>query len=125
MPRRFALATVALLVAALVLAGSAPAQGLNIVVKYDPVSVVDEAGRLVGVFTDGDVRRHVMKGADFATLRLGDVMTTHPLSIPVGRLASEAAGILRERSVDELPVVDADGRPVGMVDIQDVLGTSI
>ena len=93
--------------------------------KAGAVSVVDEAGRLVGVFTDGDVRRHVMKGADFATLRLGDVMSTHPLSIPVGRLASEAAGILRERSVDELPVVDADGRPVGMVDIQDVLGTSI
>jgi len=93
--------------------------------KAGAVSVVDAGGKLDGVFTDGDVRRHVIKGADFNTLTLGEVMTTNPLCIAVGRLASEAAGILRERSVDELPVVDADGKPVGMVDIQDVLGTSI
>ncbi|MEZ6187239.1 MAG: KpsF/GutQ family sugar-phosphate isomerase [Planctomycetota bacterium] len=93
--------------------------------KAGAVSVVDGEGKLVGVFTDGDVRRHVMKGTDFSALRLADAMTKNPLSIRVGRLASEAAGVLRERSVDELPVVDAQGQPVGMVDIQDVLGTSL
>ena len=50
-------------------------------------------------------------------------MTRDPQRIQVGKLASSAAHLLQELRIDELPVVDADDRPVGVVDIQDILGT--
>lgn len=88
------------------------------------VSVVDDDGRLVGVFTDGDLRRHLTRGGELRdSLLVRELMTPRPRSIQVGRLASEAAHLLHERQIDELPVVDGEGRPVGVVDIQDVLGT--
>lgn len=87
------------------------------------VSIVNEQGRLVGVFTDGDLRRHLLRGGQLDEVQVGQLMTRNPTSIPVGKLASEAAHLLQQRRIDELPVVDADGRPVGIVDIQDVLGT--
>ncbi|RMG09963.1 MAG: KpsF/GutQ family sugar-phosphate isomerase [Planctomycetota bacterium] len=87
------------------------------------ISVVDADGRLCGIFTDGDLRRRLVKGASIDDQKVGDFMTRNPRTIEVGRLASAAAHLLNELKVDELPVVDADGRPVGIVDIQDILGT--
>ncbi len=87
------------------------------------VTVVDADGKLVGIFTDGDLRRRLVKGASLDAQRVQDLMTKNPRSIAVGKLASSAAHLMKELKVDELPVVDADGRPVGVVDIQDILGT--
>ena len=91
--------------------------------KAGAVSIVDASGRLVGVFTDGDLRRHLLRGGDLEAHAVGELMTRSPSSIQVGKLASEAAHLLQTRRIDELPVIDAEGRPVGIVDIQDVLGT--
>jgi len=93
-------------------------------VRAGAASVVDAAGRLVGFFTDGDLRRSLIAGGSLDD-RLGDRMTRDPKRVEVGRLAGEAAHVLHELQIDELPVVDADGRPVGVVDIQDVLGTGV
>lgn len=85
------------------------------------IGVVDAEGRLTGIFTDGDLRRCIGKGMDVGKRRIGEVMTKNPVTIAPGRLVAEAAAILREKKIDELPVVDAARKPVGMLDIQDLL----
>jgi len=84
-------------------------------------SVVDKKGRLTGIFTDGDLRRHLETDRQLLTCPVKDVMTRRPTTIAGSRLASEALRILKEKRIDELPVVDAKGRPVGMLDVQDLL----
>ncbi|OHB77140.1 MAG: hypothetical protein A2Z34_09105 [Planctomycetes bacterium RBG_16_59_8] len=89
------------------------------------VSVVDKKGKLKGIFTDGDLRRNIRGEIDLSRQAVGSVMTQSPVTIVQGRLAAEAIAILREKKIDELPVVDADGKPVGMLDIQDLLDVGL
>ncbi len=84
-------------------------------------SVVDARGRLVGIFTDGDLRRHLHLGSQLLSQRVCDVMTRRPKATGPDRLVAEAQQVLREHKIDELPVVDARRRPVGLLDIQDLL----
>jgi arabinose-5-phosphate isomerase len=84
-------------------------------------TIVDQRDRLVGIFTDGDLRRHLKIDAAFLRRPVAEVMTTRPTTIGPQRLAVEAMRILQERRVDELPVVDARGRPIGLLDVQDLL----
>ncbi|MBI3724307.1 KpsF/GutQ family sugar-phosphate isomerase [bacterium] len=88
------------------------------------IIVVDGRGRLAGIFTDGDLRRHAHE-ANVLAVPISSVMTRSPMTIAPDRLASEAARILREKKIDELPVIDRDGRPVGMIDIQDILASGL
>lgn len=83
--------------------------------------VVDKKDRLSGIFTDGDLRRHLEDGASVLERAVGEVMTAKPLTIRKDRLATEAFDLLISRKVDELPVVDAKGRLVGLLDVQDLL----
>jgi arabinose-5-phosphate isomerase len=84
-------------------------------------SVTDKKGRLIGIFTDGDLRRHLESGENLALRRVKDVMTRSPKTITKEKLAAEALRILKEYRIDEIPVVDLKGRPVGLVDVQDLL----
>jgi len=84
-------------------------------------SVVDGKGKLIGIFTDGDLRRHFEEGKDLLTRKVCDVMTKSPVTITADRLAAEAFEILRDRKIDEIPVVDSKGKPVGILDVQDIL----
>lgn len=84
-------------------------------------SVVDKYGRLTGIFTDGDLRRHLEANANLSARKVKEVMTKNPIAIQPQRLAVEALRILEERKIDELPVVDKRKKPVGMLDVQDVL----
>jgi len=84
-------------------------------------SVVDRAGRLVGIFTDGDLRRHLDDTPDLARRSVRDVMTRRPKAIKADCLAAEALRILHEHRIDELVVIDGRRRPVGLLDIQDLL----
>lgn len=86
-------------------------------------SVVDEKGILVGIFTDGDLRRHFEKKVnhDLSLETVGTVMTVAPRTIHQDKLAAEALKILREKKIDELPVVDDEGKAVGLLDVQDLL----
>jgi arabinose-5-phosphate isomerase len=86
--------------------------------------LVDEHGRLSGIVTDADLRRHVLnlRGQDLLELPVAKLMTTNPKHIHRGELASEALSILNEFRIDELPVVDEDHVPVGVIDVQDLLG---
>lgn len=84
-------------------------------------SVVNKMGKLTGIFTDGDLRRHLETDSNLAQKRVKEVMTKNPVSIQPERLAVEALRILEEKKIDELPVVDKNGKPAGMLDVQDVL----
>ena len=84
-------------------------------------SVVNARGRLVGIFTDGDLRRHVERMPDLIQRKVKDVMTKNPTAIKKDRLAAEAFDILRSKKIDELPVVDDNRRPIGLLDVQDLL----
>lgn len=84
-------------------------------------SVVDSKGRLVGIFTDGDLRRHIESQPDLINKKVKDVMTKNPVTIKKERLAAEAFDILRSKKIDEIPVVDDKRRPIGLLDVQDLL----
>jgi len=84
-------------------------------------SIVDARGRLAGIFTDGDLRRHLDSAGNLAQRRVSDVMTRHPKTIDADRLAAEAARIMRDYRIDELVVMDRHGKPVGLLDVQDLL----
>lgn len=85
------------------------------------VAVTDVARRVVGLLTDGDLRRYLAGGAtDFQTRPVADLMTRHPCSVQTGRLAADALAIFQQHRFDDLVVVNADGTLAGMIDIQDL-----
>ncbi len=89
------------------------------------IIVVEANGLLAGIFTDGDLRRLFDRVGDLSGIAVSEVMTRRPVTIGPDRLASEAARVLQERKIDELPVVDDEGRPLGMLDVQDLLSAGI
>jgi arabinose-5-phosphate isomerase len=84
-------------------------------------TVVDGLGKLKGIFTDGDLRRHLGKDNLLTSRRIKDVMTKDPTSVTPEMLAVEAMRIMQAKKIDEVPVVDKNGRPVGLLDVQDLL----
>jgi arabinose-5-phosphate isomerase len=89
--------------------------------------VCSEEGRLLGIITDGDVRRALLRDPNALALPAERVMNRNPLVIEGNPLAAEAFQLLQEspRRPGEVPVVDSDGRPIGMVTIKDLLRTGI
>jgi arabinose-5-phosphate isomerase len=86
------------------------------------VVLVDETGRLSGIFSDGDLRRLVLRDPRGAMeTPVAQVMTRNPKHIRFDALASEAIAVMRPLRIDELPVVDHDNRPIGMIDVQDLV----
>jgi arabinose-5-phosphate isomerase len=83
--------------------------------------VVDAKGKLAGIFTDGDLRRHLKEGAQILNEPVGTVMTIKPTTVSADKLAAEAFDILKTKKIDELPVVDKTNKLVGLVDVQDLL----
>lgn len=84
-------------------------------------SVVNKKGFLTGIFTDGDLRRHLDGKVNIANKKIKDVMTKSPTAIKKDKLAAEAFQILRSKKIDEIPVVDNNGKPIGLLDVQDIL----
>jgi len=84
-------------------------------------SVVNSKGRLTGIFTDGDLRRHLETDSNLVSKKVKEVMTKNPTVISKDKLAQEALNILRQKKIDEVPVIDENRRPVGMLDVQDLL----
>ncbi|HEY6005439.1 MAG TPA: KpsF/GutQ family sugar-phosphate isomerase [Anaeromyxobacter sp.] len=88
-------------------------------------SVVDAAGKLVGIFTDGDLRRLVEHGeTDFAR-PVSTAMGRNPRTVRPDALVVDAARILRQARIDQVPVVDEEGRPIGLLDVQDLLAAKV
>jgi CBS domain-containing protein len=89
------------------------------------VMVVDSDGRLVGMLTDRDVAvRVVAAGRDPETTKVGEVCTLDPISVRGLAPLEDAEELLRAHLIHRLPVVDADGRPLGLVSLEDLAVTS-
>jgi arabinose-5-phosphate isomerase len=86
------------------------------------VGVVGSNGELVGIVTDGDLRRHM--GPNLLGERVGDVMTKGPLTIRANALAAEAVRVMNERSITSLFVVDGT-KPAGIVRLHDCLKAGV
>ncbi|HZI32471.1 MAG TPA: CBS domain-containing protein, partial [Candidatus Binatia bacterium] len=88
--------------------------------KSGSLAVVNARGKLTGVFTDGDFRRHISTNENLLARPLKSVMTPRPICIRETALAAEALKIFNERNIDDLIVVNAKNEPVGLVDSQDL-----
>ncbi len=88
-------------------------------------TIVDMKGKLTGIFTDGDLRRHLKEGQRILDQPVKQFMTSKPIAIAGDHLAAEALDLLRSRKIDEVPVVDRKRRPVGLLDVQDILRAGI
>ncbi|HZW08428.1 MAG TPA: KpsF/GutQ family sugar-phosphate isomerase [Phycisphaerales bacterium] len=85
--------------------------------------LVDASGRLSGIFTDADVRRRIAIAGpgDWLQRPIAEVMTRTPTVLGADALVRDAVRLMRERRLDELPIVDHAGRPVGLLDVQDLV----
>jgi arabinose-5-phosphate isomerase len=86
------------------------------------IAGVVEGGRLAGVITDGDLRRNM---AGLMDRRAGEVATRDPLTVPPDMLAARALAMLNERKLNVLIVTDAEGRPVGVLHVHDLLRAGV
>ncbi len=89
------------------------------------VLLLDDAGRLAGIFTDSDLARLIEARRDAALDRpIAEVMTADPITVPLGTRVLDAIEVLRRHKISELPVIDADRRPAGLLDVTDLIGSS-
>ena len=86
--------------------------------------VVDDAHHIIGIITDGDLRRMLVKDLDIKLVRAEDVMTPNPLTIDANALAVEAMVLMRQKSITQLVVVNNE-QYVGMVHLHDLLKEGI
>jgi len=93
--------------------------------RFGCLGVVDEAGRLAGIVTDGDLRRALRDGADLLARDAGEVMTASPRTVPPETMAAEALRLMNERAITALFVVDRGGRPVGILHVHDLLRAGV
>ncbi|NOT43865.1 MAG: KpsF/GutQ family sugar-phosphate isomerase [Acidobacteria bacterium] len=87
--------------------------------------VVDGEGRLVGIITDGDLRRHMTTTASVLDRRAGEVMTRDPVTVPPSLLAVEALRVLDQRKITAIVVTDSDHRVAGVVHLHDLWRTQM
>lgn len=90
------------------------------------VMLTNPDGTLAGIFTDSDLARLFERNADTAFDRpIAEVMTRSPLTVTVGDKMGPAIDLMRARKISELPVVDAAGKPAGMLDVTDLIGVDL
>jgi arabinose-5-phosphate isomerase len=90
--------------------------------RHGAVMVVDKEGRLAGIITDADLRRLMAQhGQEAFDCKAGDVMTAGCKRIRADALAAEATAIFHKYRIDDLPVVDTENKPVGLIDVQDIV----
>lgn len=88
--------------------------------------VVGPAGKLAGIVTDGDLRSALIdQGPEVWTGTIDRVMTQNPTTLNNQSLVRDAVRIVREKRFDEIPVIDNDGRPIGLIDVQDLAALKV
>ena len=90
--------------------------GATVVVKEDKV---------IGIITDGDIRRMIEKTKDLTNVKAQDIMGNNPLSLPLGALASEAMRIVKEKNIMHLVIVDEQNKYVGIIHLHDLINEGI
>ena len=87
--------------------------------------VTDTAGKLTGIYTDGDLRRSLSTGIDFNRARIADIMIRHPKTIGAGVLAAEAVAFMQSKNINGLIVVDEHHKAIGAFNMQDLLRAGV
>ena len=82
--------------------------------------VISPERRVLGIFTDGDLRRAVLKNLDLQNLTVNDVMTRNPRTMSQEKLAAEAVEMMERYKINQIPVVDDDGRLIGALNMHDL-----
>lgn len=93
--------------------------------KLGVTSVVDAAGCLVGIITDGDLRRAAETHGDLRDLAASDVMTSNPKTIPAGAVAEQAVAVMEDLAITALFIVDEQGHPCGAIKLLDLLRAGV
>ena len=88
-------------------------------------AVVDAQGQVLGIFTDGDLRRLVETGVDLRSLQAGDVMHARPRTVQADALAVEAVALMEQHSITSVLVVDASGKLCGALNSNDLLRAKV
>lgn len=88
--------------------------------KSGCVAVVNESGALAGIFTDGDLRRHLIESPNILEMTVDEIMTENPVTLLDDQLAVDILQIYEDRNIDDLIVLDESGTVVGSVDIVDL-----
>ena len=88
-------------------------------------AVVDAGGKVVGICTDGDLRRVLARDGDFRTLPITDVMTRDPRTIAPDHLAVEAVELMERHRISQMLVVDADGALIGALNMHDLFSKKV
>ncbi len=88
-------------------------------------TVVDGHGRVIGIFTDGDLRRSLQKGVDLRSAPITDIMTRGPRTIGPDKLAAEAVQIMERYKVNQLVVVDEDQKLLGALNMHDLFRAKV
>jgi arabinose-5-phosphate isomerase len=92
---------------------------------FGMTTVMDQAGDLLGIFTDGDLRRSIDKGVDIRTARVGELMNTHPKMLRENTLAAEALALMEQAKINVLLITNEQKALVGVVKINDLLRAGI
>ncbi|ADO45983.1 KpsF/GutQ family protein [Hydrogenobacter thermophilus TK-6] len=92
---------------------------------FGATAVIDKGGKLVGIITDGDLRRFVRRGGNFNTSTAKDVMTKNPKTVKSDELAAEALKKMEEHKITVLIVIDDEGRPEGIIHMHDILRAGV
>jgi arabinose-5-phosphate isomerase len=98
---------------------------IEITAKGIGMTTVVRDERVVGVFTDGDLRRTIDRGVDLRATPIGSVMTRDPRTTRTGLLAVEALKQMEDHEINALPVVDSGGRLVGALSMHDLLQAGV
>ena len=88
--------------------------------KMGSTSIIDNNGHLIGIITDGDIRRLLEKDNNFMSKKVKDFMTENPITIKPDILAAEALKIMEDKEINDLVIIK-DKKPVGMINFQDLL----
>lgn len=93
--------------------------------KLGMTTIVNDAGILAGVFTDGDVRRVLDAGIDIHTIQIHEVMNSVPKVIPLGTLAADALERMKQHKITSLIIINDTHEPVGVIHMHDILRAGI
>jgi arabinose-5-phosphate isomerase len=88
-------------------------------------NVIDKDGKLVGIVADGDIRRHMLKNPEGLKSPANAAMTKNPKTTVATQLATEALLVMEKHQISEMPVVDDAGRPIGVLNLKDLLRAGI
>ena len=89
--------------------------------RFGMSGIIDDSGKLSGIFTDGDLRRLIQSKKSFLSLRAKDVMTRGPKTVSADTMAEECLKILESHRITQLLVCDSEKRPVGLIHIHDLV----